>query len=208
VGNATAQNSPLAGLLAQAVPEGIGTMHAAATGTLATVAIPPEHASHEPRIHIAATWFAFSTALGGFLLATVFYGWRLLDPAEVRGQFGGVYRFLVNKWWFDELYDFLFVRPAHGIARMVAWLDRNVLDRIIDGSAKLTLSLSRYDDWFDRLFVDGLVNVFGRWTHGIGLSLRSVQTGRIRQYVMFVVLFTIVLFMLLTLFVKPTIGGR
>lgn len=202
-----ADSSPLVHLLTQAVPDGVGSMRHPAHGTLvASVAVPSEHASHADDIHAAATWLAFSTALGGFLLATVFYGWRYLDPAEVRGQFSQVYRFLWNKWWFDELYDVLFVKPSHLLGAVAAWLDKNVLDRIIDGSAKVTLVVSRYDDWFDRLFVDGLVNWFGRWTHGVGLSLRRLQTGSVRQYAMFVVVGTVVLFVLLSFFLGTAVG--
>jgi NADH-quinone oxidoreductase subunit L len=208
VGEANSSNSALIGLLNQAVPPGVSDMHEAARGVLATsVAVPPEHESHTHDVHVAATLYAFSTALGGFLLATVFYGWRLLDPVEVRNQFSGIYRFLVNKWWFDELYDFLFVRPAHALAYIIAWLDKNVLDRIIDGTAKATLVVSRYDDWFDRLFVDGLVNLLAKWTYGVGLSFRGLQTGRLRQYVMFVVLGTVVLFTLLSFFVRSSTGS-
>jgi NADH:ubiquinone oxidoreductase subunit 5 (subunit L)/multisubunit Na+/H+ antiporter MnhA subunit len=202
-----ADSSPLVHLLNQAVPEGVGSMHHPAHGTLvASVAVPSEHASHADAIHTTATLLAFSTALGGFLLATMFYGWRYLDPAEVRSQFSQVYRFLWNKWWFDELYDVLFVKPSHLLGAVAAWLDKNVLDRIIDGSAKVTLVASRYDDWFDRLFVDGLVNWFGRWTHGVGLGLRRLQTGSVRQYAMFVVVGTVVLFVLLSFFLGTAAG--
>jgi proton-translocating NADH-quinone oxidoreductase chain L len=202
-----ADSSPLVHLLNQAVPDGVGSMHHPAHGTLvASVAVPSEHASHADDIHAAATWLAFSTALGGFLLATVFYGWRYLDPAEVRSQFSQVYRFLWNKWWFDELYDVLFVKPSHLLGAVAAWFDKNVLDRIIDGSAKVTLVISRYDDWFDRLFVDGLVNWFGKWTHGVGLSLRRLQTGSVRQYAMFVVVGTVVLFILVSGFLGVASG--
>ncbi|MEX2187528.1 MAG: NADH-quinone oxidoreductase subunit L [Pirellulales bacterium] len=207
--NHATHGSPLIHMLNQAVPDGVGSMEAAARGTLvASVAVPSEHASHEDRVHTTATIMAFSTALGGFLLATIFYGWRYLDPAEVRSQFSRTYRFLWNKWWFDELYDALFVKPTHLVGGVAAWLDKNVLDRIIDGTAKVTLVVSRYDDWFDRLFVDGLVNSVARWTYGFGAALRGLQTGRLRQYAMFVVLGTVVLFVLLSFFLGNVAAGK
>ena len=36
-----------------------------------------------------------------------------MPGAALAGRLGGLYRFLLNKWYFDELYDRLFVRPAH-----------------------------------------------------------------------------------------------
>ena len=38
-------------------------------------------------------------------------------PAASSRMFPRVYRFLMHKWYFDELYDFLFVRPAMGLGR-------------------------------------------------------------------------------------------
>jgi NADH-quinone oxidoreductase subunit L len=147
-----------------------------------------------------ANMYAFSTALAGFLLATLIYGLRVLDPAEVRKHFAPIYTFLRNKWYFDEIYDFLFMRPTHLVAAIIAWIDRNIIDRIIDGLAKTVLVASKYDDWFDRLFVDGLVNGMARVTYSVADGLRGLQTGRVRQYVMFVVVATVALFVLVSFY--------
>ena len=39
-------------------------------------------------------------------------------PRRMAAEFPALYRFLLNKWYFDELYDFLFVRPAFAIGRL------------------------------------------------------------------------------------------
>ena len=39
----------------------------------------------------------------------------------------------------------------------------------------------------DRTLVDGFVNLLAAWTYSLGVSLHAIQTGRIRQYVMFIV---------------------
>jgi proton-translocating NADH-quinone oxidoreductase chain L len=161
---------------------------------------PHEHLSHLDPVHIPASLVAFGTALAGFLLATVFYGWRWLDPREVRDQFSGVYRFLWHKWYFDELYHALFVAPVLFISRRVADFDRRVIDRFVDGCAWVVRQAAVVDDWIDRLFVDGLVNLTARWTHATGVALRSVQTGKLRQYVMLIVVGTVAFFILVTFF--------
>jgi NADH-quinone oxidoreductase subunit L len=51
----------------------------------------------------------------GFLVSWLFYIRRPYLPVELAGQHQMLYRFLLNKWYFDELYDFLFVRPAKRI---------------------------------------------------------------------------------------------
>jgi NADH-quinone oxidoreductase subunit L len=168
---------------------------------------PAEHLSHEPAVHFSATSIASATALLGFLLATIIYAWRLLDPAEIRNQFRPIYTLLWNKWYFDEIYQTIFVRPVMFISRRVADFDRNVIDRIIDGCAVAVRSISVLDDLIDRWFVDGLVNATARWIHSTGIRLRGVETGRLRQYAMFIVVGTVGLFVIVSLFWSPGLAG-
>ena len=55
----------------------------------------------------------------------------------------------------------------------------------------------------DRIIVDGLVNSVARCVRAIGLSLRVIQTGSIRHYVMFIAIGAVVLFLLITIFLNP-----
>ena len=73
-----------------------------------------ENAHHSPFWVIA---LPVAVAVGGIALAYWFYMFRPSIPGELAGRFGAVYRFLLNKWYFDELYDRLFVRPAHRVGR-------------------------------------------------------------------------------------------
>jgi len=54
----------------------------------------------------------------GFLIALWFYVLNPRMPAALAAQQPLLYRFLLNKWYFDELYDFLFVRPAMWLGRV------------------------------------------------------------------------------------------
>ncbi|MDZ4820529.1 MAG: NADH-quinone oxidoreductase subunit L [Planctomycetota bacterium] len=183
----------LTDLLEQARPAGILTK---ATGTLLTVTIPNEHDSHEHAIHTAATWIAFGTALSGLLVAVLFYGIRKVDPAEVQQTFRPIYRFLVNKWHFDELYRAIFIHPLLFLSRRVADIDRSVIDPFINRCAWGVRKLAVLDDAIDRLGVDAAVNVTARGIRALGNSLRVVQTGQLRQYVTFIVIGTVALFVL------------
>ena len=197
--------SPVWNLLNQAIPTGIAQ---GGEGHLAALTIPAEAESHAASIHTQATAFAFGSAFVGFMLATAFYGWRIADPQEVRDQFSQLHKFLLNKWYFDELYDVLFVKPTHAVSRFCSWVDQNVLDWILHRIAWLTKVVARFDDAFDRLFVDGLVNGIGRYTHSLAISLRTLQTGRLRQYVMFIVIGTVALFVLISFFWNITSAGN
>jgi NADH-quinone oxidoreductase subunit L len=66
----------------------------------------------------------------GFLLAVYMYIIDAKQPARLAADHPILYRFLLNKWYFDELYDAIFVRPAMWIGRFL-W--RTGDQRIIDG---------------------------------------------------------------------------
>jgi NADH-quinone oxidoreductase subunit L len=66
----------------------------------------------------------------GFLVAWQFYVRRPDIPRQLAEQHDVLYRFLLNKWYFDELYDLIFVRPALWLGR-VLWKDGD--GRVIDG---------------------------------------------------------------------------
>jgi len=55
--------------------------------------------------------------LAGIALAIFMYVLRPGLPAQMAETFRPIYLFMLNKWYFDELYDFLFVRPAFRIGR-------------------------------------------------------------------------------------------
>ncbi|GIW94798.1 MAG: NADH-quinone oxidoreductase subunit L [Pirellulaceae bacterium] len=192
----------LENMLEQARPVGTLPSVVSLVGQLTWPSEPESHAYVVP-----ITVVAFATAVGGFLLATIMYGLGYLNPEDVRRQFPRVYRFLWNKWWFDELYDYLFVQPAHLLARCVAALDKRWIDGLIDTTARLTAAFSNWwDRLADRMVVDGSVNLAAAWTYDIGLSLRRLQTGRLRQYVMFIVIGTLAIFVLISLLWNPTLA--
>lgn len=55
----------------------------------------------------------------GFVVSWLFYIRRPYLPVELAGQHQMLYQFLLNKWYFDELYDFIFVRPAKWLGRFL-----------------------------------------------------------------------------------------
>ena len=62
-------------------------------------------------------------------------------PARFTAMFDILYRFLLNKWYFDELYDFLFVRPAMALGRLL-WHrgDEQTIDRFGPNGAASVVS--------------------------------------------------------------------
>ncbi len=199
-------NLNLVYLLEQARPAGT---EAAAFGKLLTGTWPAEHDSHALAIRLPVTLLATGTWIVGIGLACAFYWLRYLEAEDVRKTFQPIYRFLINKWWFDELYDFIFVRPVHVISRLAAMIDRRYIDGLIDGSARVTRWFSSAFEWVaDQTIVDGFVNLLAAWAYALGVSLRQVQTGRIRQYVLFIVVGAIAIFILISFFWSPETPAR
>jgi NADH-quinone oxidoreductase subunit L len=86
------------------------------------------HAMHE-----VSFWVGFSPSLAmvlGFLLALYMYIIAPQTPQRLADSVPLLYRFLLNKWYFDELYDLIFVRPAFWLGRLF-WKGGD--GRIIDG---------------------------------------------------------------------------
>ncbi|MDF3607369.1 NADH-quinone oxidoreductase subunit L [Paracoccus sp. DMF-8] len=98
---------------------------------------PDNHVLHDA--HYTPKWVKvspFIAMLLGLFMAWVFYIRKPEAPkrlAEIQPQ---LYRFLLNKWYFDEIYDFVFVRPTLWLGR-VLWQkgDGKIIDGSINGVA-------------------------------------------------------------------------
>jgi len=66
----------------------------------------------------------------GFVVSMYIYVFSPQTPVRLAERHGLIYRFLLNKWYFDEIYNFLFVRPAFWLGRLF-WKGGD--GRIIDG---------------------------------------------------------------------------
>ena len=105
-----------------------------------------EHLIHNMhQVPLWVKWAPFAVMLTGFAIAWHGYIRRPDFPARFVAQFRVLYRFVYNKWYFDEIYDFLFVRPAFWIGRLF-WQqgDVGIIDRFgPDGAAWVVVQGSR-----------------------------------------------------------------
>ncbi|WP_404927532.1 NADH-quinone oxidoreductase subunit L [Mesorhizobium sp. ORM16] len=93
--------------------------------------LPDNHILHD--IHELPLWVELSPFIAmliGLALAWKFYIRSPEMPVNLAAQHRGLYAFLLNKWYFDELYDFLFVRPAK---RLGSFLWKTGDGTVIDG---------------------------------------------------------------------------
>ena len=159
--------------------------------------------------HDFARLLALGMVILGLTFAVVLYSkWRVLDPADAKEQFPGVYTFLTNKWYFDELYSALLVRPALAVAGWLRGFDLKGIDGVVHAAAGIGVWLSWVHGLSDRYIVDGLVNLTARVLYGVGNWLRTVQTGYLRSYVLFLVLAAVGIWIVLTMLLgSPAAGG-
>ena len=189
------ENGPLYLLLTHSEPAGVA---AGLAGDVSGLILPSHEAIHHN--HTQAGRLALIVAATGTLIAYLFYGKRVLDPADVKRQLSGLHTFLKEKWWFDELYTYAFMRPAHVVAKWCAAFDRLVFDGFLHFMARLAVIISKWDRVFDEQIVDALVNRVGETTYSTGRVFGFLQTGRLRQYVMFIVVGVVGIWVLVQFF--------
>jgi NADH-quinone oxidoreductase subunit L len=119
-----------------------------------TLALEP----HEFNLPLAA--LSVLVAVGGIALAYALYVPKPERAAALARRFSGLYTFLDKGWYFDALYDRVFVRPA--------------------------MALGRATREFDRRALGGLVTGVGRGTGGLGERLRPLQSGGAQNYALFI----------------------
>ena len=131
--------APLGAALAATETEKTDEGHsdAAAPGEGAIYISPDNHVMDEA--HHAPKWVKVSPFIAmvlGFAMAWLMYIRRPEWPGKLRANFEPIYQFLLNKWYFDELYDIIFVRLAKWLGGFL-WRrgDGNVIDGGINGLA-------------------------------------------------------------------------
>ena len=151
-----------------------------------------EEAAHG--LHGTAMLLSLSVAGIGVLFAFVTYYWRKINADAVASALGPAYRFLLNKWYFDEIYQAVIVNGTLALSRILRWFDGNIVDGLVNGTGCVTRGISSVSGMFDTYVVDGIVNLTGYLSGVGGLALRKFQTGRVQSYVIFAVLSVMVFY--------------
>jgi NADH-quinone oxidoreductase subunit L len=95
------------------------------------------------------------------------------------------YTVLKNKYYFDELYGLIFVRPAYWLAETFTylWVDRKVIDGFLHLIARITFSVGGFfRNFIDKQIVNGFGDFVGETVKRFGRGSRFIQTGRVQQY--------------------------
>ncbi len=148
----------------------------------ATEAATAEAAAHALEIPLAV--IAVITATIGLLVAYWLYLKKPEKPAELAKSMKGVYKTILNKYYVDELYAAVVVKP-------LLWLSSHVLWQTVDVQ-----------------MIDGAVNGIARGTSEVGDGVRQAQSGNTRSYAVWVVIGAIVVIAIIFWpYLRPTAIG-
>jgi NADH-quinone oxidoreductase subunit L len=123
-------------------------------------------------------------ATGGLVLAFFWYakgGGEV--PARLAARWPGVYRWVSNKYYVDELYNAAVVEGlAKGGGGLLWDFDATVIDGAVNGLRHVTVGFSWVASFFDQYVVDGLVNGIANTLQAGFRTLRRAQSGRVQNY--------------------------
>jgi NADH-quinone oxidoreductase subunit L len=129
------------------------------------------------------------------VLSWLTYGRRLISAEAMGERFSGLYRVLWNKYYIDEFYQATFIGATLLIARISSWFDLHVIDGIVNGAARLTTRISSAEARFDLKVIDGMVNGVATVILTSGSGMRRIQSGRIQNYIVGLLVGMIVIFL-------------
>lgn len=156
-------------------------------------------------LHVTPMLIAVTVGLIGIAAAYILYFKITLAHRKINKWIYPLFKLLQNKYYIDEVYGFIIIRPLMKFAEFINIFDRIVIDGFINSVGKLTVTFSRAVDIFDIRAVDGAVNKVAEITYSSGRKLRRLQTGNASSYlaVMFGAVAIFVIYLLIRIiFIK------
>ncbi len=147
----------------------------------------PPHAA----FNIVPVLFSFAVALGGLGVGYMMYWRKPLvagEPDPLVAMLGGLYPVLKNKYYVDELYVRVFVKPSQWFSRVVVseFMDKGVIDGILHTIAKVFIWVGDFIKLLNIWLIDGVGDGIPELIGMFGARFRRIQTGRIQQYMLYV----------------------
>lgn len=129
-------------------------------------------------------------ALGGLTLGWWVYGRqpreRPEDPDVIERPLGAAWSFLSNKWYWDELYQVLFVQPVEWFSEtfVYQWVDKGLIDGTLHLIARGTYTVGHYMKRFEERVISDGVDAVKDGFLSMAREFRTIQTGKLQEYVL------------------------
>jgi NADH:ubiquinone oxidoreductase subunit 5 (subunit L)/multisubunit Na+/H+ antiporter MnhA subunit len=138
-------------------------------------------------VHGLAMLLSLTVAGIGIFIAFATYYWKKINAEAVADApvLKYLYKFFLNKWYFDELYQATFVKGTDALAAAYRWFDNVIIDGIVNGAAKWTVGVTHgvKNTWEEGkigsvfyIIIFGLLSIFIGWQVTIGLLVQGAGT--------------------------------
>ncbi len=152
-------------------------------------------AAHDASMEWTLMGASVLVAVFGIYVARVLYYQKPEIPDRVEARFHPLYTVLYNKWYVDEIYDFLLVDGlCKGGGLALGAFDRNVVDGGVNGAGWLTRFTAKLSMWWDTWIVDGAVRFTAFCVKMLSYPVCIMETGRLQTYAFFVVVGVLAMF--------------
>lgn len=143
-----------------------------------------------PTFDIVAPAASVIVGLLGLTVGWLIYGRKPLEAGQedpLKKFLGPVYTLLENKYYMDELYEVIFVKPAQWFAQVVYRLiDRTIIDGVIHFVARAVEWFGFRSKDFDTHIINDAGDRLAQGVSNLGDAFKYVQSGRIQQYLIVV----------------------
>ncbi|MBI4052368.1 MAG: NADH-quinone oxidoreductase subunit L [Elusimicrobia bacterium] len=127
-----------------------------------------------------------SIAVGAIALAYYLYLVVPAVPEKIKSHLRFLFRVLEKRYGIDDFY-LMIISLVDRMSQWLFWFDLHVVDRIfVDGWGKIALFLSAIYGWFDRVIVDGGVDLWGHLSYWAGGKVRLAQSGFVQNYMLLI----------------------
>jgi len=116
-----------------------------------------------------------SAGILGIVLAYIMYVLLPNLPVILAKTFRPIYPVLYNRYWVDEIYNFIFVKGLNFISKWILFL------------------------LVDRILIDGIINALAWLSYGIGFLFTKLQTSSVRTYTLWIILGALFIFGIISL---------
>lgn len=146
------------------------------------------HDAHIPAVILSLLLSGF-----GILVAFTIYYWKKISADKIANSLKPLYKFSLNKWYFDELYDKTFIAFTMFLSKILNWFDAKIIDGVVNGAASVTRGFSKISGGFDTIVIDGFVNFSAFFSGLVGIVLRKMQTGKVQVYIVLLIFSIVIL---------------
>jgi NADH-quinone oxidoreductase subunit L len=145
---------------------------------------------HSLPYHVHADYVLMGTstvvAVSGITLAYLIYYKKAISADAIMEKFKPLHKVLFNKYYIDEIYEFLIIQSTLGFAKVLWWFDANVVDGLVNLAGWATVKWADLKMLFDKYIIDGAVNGAGYVCMAGSWVVKFIQSGSVQFYTLVV----------------------